>query len=119
MRIAIPAVGKDLEAEVDQRFSRACFFQIFSSDGSLIEVIDNRRNVYSTFPPRDEVCALLLEKGVGLVVTGRYVLGARKALQSAGIITLQQPLGTVREALQSAIGVRQDPGPTQHQVGVS
>ena len=119
MRIAITAVGKDLESEVDQRFARACYFQVFSSDGSLIEVIDNRRNVCSAFPPRDEICALLLDKGVDLVVTGRFVLGARKALQCAGIRMLEQPLATVREAIQLAIGVRPDPGPTEAQMGVS
>jgi predicted Fe-Mo cluster-binding NifX family protein len=119
MTIAITAVGKDLESEVDQRFARACYFQVFSSDGSLIEVIDNRRNVCSVFPPRDEICALLQDKRVDLVVTGHFVLGARKALQCAGIRMLQQPSGTVREALQLAIGVRHDPRPTEAQMGAS
>jgi len=116
MKIAITAVGKDLDSEVDQRFARAAYYQLFNSDGTLIEIIDNRRNVYSTFPPRDEVCALLLDKGVGLVVTGRFVLGARKALQAAGIRMLQQPLGTVREALQWAIGEKQERNQMQHRV---
>ena len=100
MRIAITAAGNDLDAELDLRFARACYIMIFSSEGTLLETIDNRRNIYAVKPPRDELCSLLADKKVDILVKGASVSGARNALECAGIRVVEEPSKTVREALE-------------------
>jgi predicted Fe-Mo cluster-binding NifX family protein len=104
MRIAITAIGKGSDAEVDLRCERACYILIFSSDGDLIETIDNRRNVYATHSPTGEVSQLLARKNVEVILTGPCGLKSRQAMNNAGIEVVFEYARPVSEALGTFIG---------------
>lgn len=99
MRIAVTALGKGADAEVDLRCERACYILIFDSAGGLVETVDNRRNVYAVQSPAEEVSQLLARKNVGVIVTGPCGWKARHLLESAGIEVICDKTRSVSEAL--------------------
>jgi predicted Fe-Mo cluster-binding NifX family protein len=103
MNIAVTAVGKGCDAEVDLRCERACYILIFSSDGDLIETIDNRRNVYATHSPTSEVSQLLARKKVEVILTGPCGWKSQQAMKSAGIEVIFEHSRPVSEALGTYI----------------
>jgi predicted Fe-Mo cluster-binding NifX family protein len=104
MRIAITALGKSEDADVDIRCERACYILIFNSEGDLVETIDNRRNVYALHAPTGEISQLLARKKVEVILTGPCCWKAREAMESAGIEVVSQEARPVKEALGTFIG---------------
>jgi len=104
MKIAITAIGKGSDAEIDLRCERACYIHIFSSDGSLIETIDNRRNVYAIQSPTSEVSQLLARKKVDVILTGPCGWKSIQAMKDAGIEVVCEHARPMNEALGTYIG---------------
>ena len=101
MKIVVSAMGTDLDSIVDPRFGRAAFLLIVDSDtGTLVEALDNS-------PARDaaqgagiRAAALVADKGVKGILTGRVGPKALPILEKAGIQVVSDVSGTVREAVE-------------------
>ena len=99
MRIAVTALGKDLDAEVDPRFGRARYILILSSDGTIDEVIDNGENINAMHGAGIQAGKTLADKKVEVLLTGHCGPNAFRALLAAGIKVGTEQQGKVSEAL--------------------
>lgn len=106
MRIAVTALSKGTDAEVDPRCERACYILIFDSEGDLVETIDNRRNVSAIQSPTGEVSELLAKKKVDVILTGACGWNARQLMKRAGIEVVCDKARPVKEALGTFMGQR-------------
>ena len=84
MKIAITSTGKNLDSLMDPRFGRAPYIVIASSDGDLLEVIDNAVNVNAMRGAGIQAAKSLADRGVDVLLTGHCGPNAFTALQAAG-----------------------------------
>lgn len=101
MRIAVTAMGKDLDADLDPRFGRAMYFLIVEPNGTIEEVIDNSTNINAMKGAGIQAGKVLADKKVDVLLTGHCGPNAFKALNAAGIKVGVELRGTVREALDN------------------
>lgn len=99
MRIAVSAIGTDLDSELDPRFGRAMYFIIVEADGSISEVIDNNTNLNAMKGAGIQAGKILADKKVDVLLTGHCGPNAFRTLNAAGIRVGVDLKGTVREAL--------------------
>ena len=91
--------GEGLDAAVDPRFGRAARFAIAAADGSAVEVLDNP-GVQAAHGAGIGAAALLVRRGVGAVIAGRFGPKASDALAAAGVAMFAAPDGmSARDAL--------------------
>ena len=111
MKIVVSATGMDLDSPVDPRFGRAAFLLIVDSDtGALIEAIDNSQGRDAAQGAGISRAALVADKGVKAILTGRVGPKAMPVVEKAGIQVVSDVSGTVRAAVEK---FRLDsPGPT-------
>ncbi len=100
MRIAVTAMAKDLDAELDPRFGRARYILIIEPNGNIEEVIDNSTNINAMKGAGIQAGKILADKKVNVLLTGHCGPNAFKALGAAGIKVGVELQGTVREALE-------------------
>jgi len=100
MRIAVTAMGRDLDAEVDPRFGRAAFLVILDENGNLLEVVDNSSNRDAMRGAGIQASKVLADKKVEVLLTGHCGPNAFRTLKAAGIKVGPDQTGTVREAFQ-------------------
>jgi predicted Fe-Mo cluster-binding NifX family protein len=98
MRIAITAVAKHLDAEVDPRCGRAKFVFVVDPDG-ILEIVDNKQHRAEKGRDAIHEVDMLAEKKVDLLLTGGCDSNTVEALSAAGIRTGEALSGTVRETL--------------------
>ncbi|NOQ65718.1 MAG: dinitrogenase iron-molybdenum cofactor biosynthesis protein [Desulfobacterales bacterium] len=100
MKIVISSSGPDLDSAVDPRFGRAAFFLIINSDsGELIESIDNSAGQDAEQGAGIKAAALVAEKGVQAILTGRLGPKAMAVAEKANIKVVNDCNGTVRNAI--------------------
>ena len=100
MKIVVSAMGTDLDSTVDPRFGRAAFLLIVDSDtGTLLEALDNSQGRDAAQGAGIRAAALVADKGVKAVLTGRVGPKAMPVLEKAGIQVVSDVSGTVREAV--------------------
>lgn len=101
MKIVISATGMDLDSPVDPRLGRAACLLIIDSDtGLLMEAIDNSQGRDAAQGAGIRVAALVADKGVGAILTGRVGPKAMPVVEKAGIQVVSDVNGTVREAVE-------------------
>ena len=100
MRVAVTAMGPDLDAQIDPRFGRAQYILIVESDDRLVDVIDNSVNRDSMRGAGIQAGKTLADKQVDVLLTGNCGPNAFQALRAAGVKVGTEQRGTVREALQ-------------------
>ncbi|MDQ7784932.1 MAG: NifB/NifX family molybdenum-iron cluster-binding protein [Desulfomonilaceae bacterium] len=100
MRIAVSAMGRDLDADLDPRFGRAMYFLILDPNGTIEEVIENSTNMNAMKGAGIQAGKILADKKVDVLLTGHCGPNAFKALNAAGIKVAVELSGTVREALE-------------------
>ena len=100
MRIAVTALGKTLDDELDPRFGRAKYFVIVEEDGSISEVVDNSTNLNAMKGAGIQAGKVLADKKVDVLLTGHCGPNAFKTLNAAGIKVGVDLTGTVKEALE-------------------
>lgn len=100
MKIAVTAMGKDLDAEVDPRFGRAVFLVILDDNGNLLEVVDNSSNRDAMRGAGIQAGKILADKKVDTLLTGYCGPNAFRTLKAAGIKVGLEQTGTVREAFE-------------------
>jgi predicted Fe-Mo cluster-binding NifX family protein len=99
MKIAISATGTDLDASVDPRFGRASYILVVDIDTLDVEVIDNNENLNAFKGAGIQAASAVSRKGATVLLTGFCGPNAFKTLSAAGIKTIQDVAGTVREAV--------------------
>jgi len=101
MKIAITAMGPDLEARVDPRFGRAAFFLIVDTETQQFEVIDNTVNVNAAGGAGTRSAECVVTAGARHVLTGDVGPKAQRGLQAGGVGVTTGLGGTCREALEA------------------
>ena len=99
MKAAIAAEGKSVDSPVSSRGGRAPFYLIFD-DGELEEVVKNPFAVGGGGAGWS-VAYLLAEKGVDVVVAGRFGPNMETALEEKGLKAVEISGVSVEEALGS------------------
>ncbi len=101
MKIVVSATGMELSSLVDPRFGRAAFLLIIDSDtGTLIEAIDNSLGRDAAQGAGISAAALVADKGVKAILTGRVGPKAMPVVKKACIQVVSDVRGTVREAVE-------------------
>jgi predicted Fe-Mo cluster-binding NifX family protein len=100
MKIAVPANGSTLDAEVDHRFGRCRHFIIADSDTMDFEVVENS-NAGVAGGAGISAGQAVANKGVGVVLTGNCGPNAYQVLSSAHIKVVTGASGKVRDAIRS------------------
>jgi len=99
MKIAVSAVGQDLDAKVDPRFGRCQNFIIVDTDTMEFEAAANG-SVGASGGAGIAAAQWIANKGVGAVLTGHCGPNAFNVLNSAGIKVITGAAGTVKEAIE-------------------
>ena len=100
MKIAVSASGSQPTAPVDERFGRAPFFQIIDSEtGAVIEVVDNNENSAGLSGVGISSAQIMVDAGVGALLTGQVGPKAYQVLTSAGIRIFTGATGSVADAM--------------------
>lgn len=100
MKICISSTGKDLNAEVDQRFGRCQYFLIIDSDTMDMKTLSNEATL-STGGAGIQAAQIVTKEKVDVVLTGNIGPNAFQILQAAGITVFTGAQGTIREVLEN------------------
>ncbi|MBU0665252.1 MAG: NifB/NifX family molybdenum-iron cluster-binding protein [Proteobacteria bacterium] len=101
MKIVVSATGMELDSSVDPRFGRAAFLLIVDSDtGAILEAIDNSMGRDAAQGAGISAAALVADKGVKAILTGRVGPKAMPVVEKAGIQVVSDVSGMVREAVE-------------------
>ncbi|MEJ5166448.1 MAG: NifB/NifX family molybdenum-iron cluster-binding protein [Thermoanaerobaculia bacterium] len=101
-KIALCTEDKTQDSEISPIAGRAKYFQIYDGSGKLLEVIENPFGTRG-MQVGAKVANLMQEKGVKIIVAGRFGPQMLKELQSKNIKT-QEFEGTVKKALEVILG---------------
>ncbi|MBW2056485.1 MAG: hypothetical protein JRH07_10320 [Deltaproteobacteria bacterium] len=97
MKVAVAAIGRDAKSQISPRPGRARFYLIFGEGGGLVEVVANpfsRGGGGAGFA----VAKMLADRGVGVVVGGRFGENMRDALRERGL-EYREMAGSALEAM--------------------
>jgi predicted Fe-Mo cluster-binding NifX family protein len=100
MKIAVSAVGRSLDAEVDPRFGRCPYFLIVETADLSFEAVPNA-SVSLGGGAGIQSAQLMAEKAVEVVLTGNCGPNAYRTLEAAGIKVVTGYAGTARQAVDS------------------
>lgn len=113
MKIAISSSGEDLNADVEPSFGRAAFLLVYDTDSQgLVEVIDNREGLDAVQGAGINAAALLAQKGVEILLTGRVGPKAMDVLDKAAIKVVTGTLRKVAEAIKDFMASQKEPAST-------
>ncbi len=100
MKIAITAAGTDLDSAIDPRFGRAQYILILDENQTILETLENSRNINALRGAGIQAGKALADKKVDVLLTGNCGPNAFTTLKAAGIKVSVDQSGTVREALK-------------------
>ena len=100
MKIAISALGADLESQVDPRFGRAQYFIIVNPETMEFESISNS-GTNAMHGAGIQSGQLMSSKGVSALITGSVGPNAHQTLTAAGVQIYQTGTGTVAQAIDA------------------
>ena len=99
MKIAVSAMGTDLDAQVDPRFGRCQYFIIVDSDTLEFEAVENP-NINAMGGAGIQSGQLMAEKRVQVILTGDVGPNAFQTLSAAKLQMITGVTGTVKTAIQ-------------------
>ena len=99
MKIGITAMGKNLDADVDQRFGRCRYFIIVDTESMDFETLSNE-NVMASGGAGVQAAQTIVNKGIEAIITGNVGPNAFQTLSAAGIRIYTGASGTVREVIE-------------------
>lgn len=99
MKVAVSAIGADLDAPVDIRFGRCQHFIVVDSDTLEFEAIENP-NIGLMSRAGIKSGQMMADRGVQAILTGNIGPNAFQTLSAAGIQVIAGVNGTVREAIR-------------------
>ena len=100
MKIAVSALGSDLQAQVDPRFGRAQYFIIVDLETMEFEAISNSSN-NAMHGAGIQSAQLMSSNGVSAVITGKIGPNAYQTLLAAGIQMFQANARIVAQVVES------------------
>jgi predicted Fe-Mo cluster-binding NifX family protein len=100
MKIAITAMGKDINSQMDPRFGRAQYILIVDERGTLLEAVDNSQNLNSMGGAGIQTAKSLADRKVDVLITGRCGPNAFRTLDAAGIKVVVDQSGMVKQAVE-------------------
>ncbi len=100
MKICISSTGKNLDADVDQRFGRCQYFLIIDSDTMQIKTLPNEATL-SSGGAGIQAAQIVTKEKVDIVITGNIGPNAFQILQAAGITIFTGAEGTIHEVLEN------------------
>jgi predicted Fe-Mo cluster-binding NifX family protein len=98
MKLAISAMGRDLDAQVDPNFGRCQCFIIVDSDTLEFEAIENP-NIGIMSNAGVQSGQMMADRGVQVILTGNIGPNAFRTLSAAGVQVVAEVNGTLREAI--------------------
>jgi len=101
MKIAVTSQGKDLDAQVDQRFGRAAYILVVDSENEEFKVLDNNENVNAMKGAGIQAASNVVNSGAEVLLTGFCGPNAFKALQAGKVAVSNDASGTVKDAVKS------------------
>ena len=99
MKICVPAVSDNLEAQMDPRFGRCPYFLIVDSETQKIEAFPNV-SVSAMSGAGIQAAQIIANKKVDVLITGNVGLNALQALSTAGMKVVTCDGGTVKAVLE-------------------
>lgn len=100
MKIAVSALGDNLQAQVDPRFGRAQFFIIVDTETMDFEAISNV-SVNAAHGAGIQSGQLMSNKGIAAIITGQVGPNAFQTLSAIGIQIYQATGGNVAQAVEA------------------
>ncbi len=114
MKIAVSGVSSSVDGPVDLRFGRAPVFVIYDTETDTYESLVNPA-IQSAHGAGVQAAQLMINSGIGTVLTGRVGPNAHQILKAAGIEIRNCPATTVEDAvhqyLAGALPVIEQAGP--------
>ena len=101
MKIAITAMGTDLESQVDPRFGRTQHFIFINTETMEFEAVSNESAGGVMHGAGIQTSQLISEKGLTKVITGNVGPNAFQTLTAAKINVFHAENVTVREAVET------------------
>lgn len=98
MKIGISSRGKDLEADVAQRFGRCRYLLIVDSNSMDFESIDNE-GATATGGAGIKTAQTIAQKNVDIVITGNIGPNAFQTLSAADIKVFTGASGTIKDVI--------------------
>jgi len=99
MKIAISASGTNLDAEVDPRFGRCQYFIIADPETMEFEAVSNT-SASAAGGAGISAAQMIVDKGVGVVLTGNCGPNAHQVLVSAGIPIITGVSGKIGDVIK-------------------
>ena len=99
MKVAVSAVGRTLDSQVDRRFGRCPYYLIVDSESLDFEVVTNAA-AGAMGGAGIQAAQSMVGKGVKAVITGNVGPNAFQTLSAAGKVIIVGASGTVREAIE-------------------
>lgn len=103
MKIAVTSQGPDLDADVDPRFGRCSYVLIVETDGMHVMDVANPY-IDDSGGAGSRLASLVADQHVDALLTGAAGPNAQDALEAAGIETVTNVRGTIREAVDAYLG---------------
>jgi len=100
MKIAVSSSGPGLDASVDPRFGRCRYFVLTDPATAEWETLENE-NATSGGGAGIRTAQLIIDRGVGVVITGNCGPNAYQTLAAAGVELVTGASGRVQDALEA------------------
>lgn len=116
MKIAISAVGRDLESSIDERFGRCPYFIIVETDDLSYEAIENT-NADLSGSAGIQSASMVASKGVEAVITGNCGPKAMQVFTAANISVISGQHGVIRDVVEKFKGGELSPSTRENVLG--
>ena len=99
MKICVTSIGRDLNAQVDQRFGRSQYFVFVDSDTMTFEAMPNEA-IAAPGGAGIQAAQAVVNKGANMLISGNIGPNAFQVLSTAGVKVATGVNGTVKEAVE-------------------
>jgi predicted Fe-Mo cluster-binding NifX family protein len=98
MKVAISAIGKDLNCQVDPRFGRCQYFVFVDPETMDFQTFENE-GLMASGGAGVQAAQLVAQKGANALITGNLGPNAASAISASGIKVYLVPGGTVKDVI--------------------